>query len=71
MTGALDATVAALLRLLGSRAKVDFATNHMRVLSLAIASSVVESIVHHARAVKSAPGRAATGDRHARRLHLR
>ena len=57
MTGALDATVAALLRLLGSRAKVkghrdgtvydasrmaarDFATHHMRVLSLAIASSV-------------------------------
>ena len=31
----------------------DFATHHMRVLSLAIASSVGESIVHHARAVKS------------------
>ena len=31
----------------------DFATHHMRVLSLAIASSVGESIVQHARAVKS------------------
>ena len=70
VTGALDTTVAALLRLLGSRAKVkghrdgtaygasrmatrDFATHHMRVLSLAIASSIGESIVQHARAVKS------------------
>ena len=70
VTGALDTTVAALLRLLGSRAKVnggpsrlhdgtthgdarDFATHHMRVLSLAIASSTGESIVQHARAVKS------------------
>ena len=72
VTGALDATVAALLRLLGSRAKIkghrdgtvygasrmatrDFATHHMRVLSLAIASSVGESIVHHARSIKSGP----------------
>ena len=31
----------------------DFATHHMQVLSLAIAPSVGESIVHHARAVKS------------------
>ena len=31
----------------------DFATHHMRVLSLAIASSVGESIVQHTRAVKS------------------
>ena len=31
----------------------DFATHHMRVLSLAIASSVGETIVHHACAVKS------------------
>ena len=31
----------------------DFATHHMRVLSLAIASSIGESIVQHARAVKS------------------
>jgi hypothetical protein len=70
VTSALDSTVAALLRLLGSRAKVkghrdgtaygasrmatrDFATHHMRVLSLAIASSIGESIVQHARAVKS------------------
>ena len=70
VTGALDTTVAALLRLLGSRAKVkghrdgtaygasrmatrDFATHHMRVLSLAIASSIGESIVQHARALKS------------------
>ena len=68
VTGALDATVAALLRLLGSRTKVkayrdgtvygasrmatrDFGTHHMRVLSLAIASSVGESIVNHSRAV--------------------
>ena len=36
----------------------DFATHHMRVLSLAIASSVGESIVQHARAVKSDSGRA-------------
>ena len=40
----------------------------MRVLSLFIASSVSESIVQHARAVKSAPDRAA---RHAWRLDMR
>ena len=46
----------------------DFATHHMRVLSLAIASSVGESIVQHARAVKSDSGRDAAA-RHVRRLH--
>ena len=45
----------------------DFGTHHMRVLSLAVASSVGESIVQHARAVKSGlaaspPARAALDD---------
>ena len=48
--------------------------HHMRVLSLAIASSVGESIVHHTRAVKSDPwsdlARAAAA-RHVRRLGMR
>ena len=37
----------------GCMATRDFGTHHMRVLSLAVASSVGESIVQHARAVKS------------------
>ena len=44
----------------------DFTTHHMRVLSLAIVSSVGESIVQHARAVKSdltaQPASATLGD---------